>query len=117
MAHFAEVIDGIVVKVLVVEQEFIDTGRLGPKENWIQTSYNSRANVHSQGGTPLRKNFAGIGMIYDPVRDAFYEPQPFPSWILNETTCQHDPPTPMPTDNNKIYKWDEPTLAWKGTQL
>jgi len=121
MAHFAEVIDGVVVRVLVVEQEFIDTGKLGPKENWVQTSYNTRANVHKLGGTPLRKNYAKIGMIYDSERDAFYSHQPFPSWTLNESTCQYEPPIPMPTDDDhqsptshtkKGYKWDEDTTSW-----
>ena len=78
MSHFAEVIDGVVVRVLVVEQEFIDTGKLGPKENWVQTSYNTHAGLHSLGGTPLRKNYAGIGYTYDSIRNAFYAPQPFP---------------------------------------
>ena len=113
MAHFAEVIDGVVVRVLVVDQEFIDTGKLGPKENWVQTSYNTRGNVHALGGTPLRKNYATAGMIYDSERDAFYNLQPFPSWLLNESTCQYEPPTPMPTeDNKKIYQWNEDTASW-----
>jgi len=121
MAHFAEVIDGVVVRVLVVEQEFIDTGKLGPKENWVQTSYNTRAGLHALGGTPLRKNYATAGMIYDSERDAFYNHQPFPSWTLNESTCQYEPPTPMPTDDDhqsptsltkKLYQWNESTTSW-----
>jgi len=113
MSHFAEVIDGVVVRVLVVEQEFIDTGKLGPKENWVQTSYNTRGNVHELGGTPLRKNYAKPGMIYDSERDAFYSSQPFPSWALNESTCQYEPPTPMPIDDNKkFYQWDEEKELW-----
>jgi hypothetical protein len=68
---------------------------------WVKTSYN---------GT-IRKNFAGIGMTYDPIRDAFIPPKPFESWVLNEDTCQWAPPTPMPTDG--AYVWDEPTLSWK----
>ena len=83
---------------------------------WIQTSYNTAGGVHygsdkkPDGGTPLRKNYAGIGYTYDKTRDAFIPPKPFESWILNEETCQWTPPTPMPTDG--IYLWDEPSLSW-----
>ena len=111
MAHFAEVIDGVVVRVLVVDQEFIDTGKLGPKENWVQTSYNTRGNVHALGGTPLRKNYAGIGYTYDKAKDAFIAPQPYPSWELNESTCQYEPPVAHPNDGN-IYEWNEDTTSW-----
>jgi len=111
MSHFAEVIDGVVIRVLVVEQEFIDTGKLGPKENWVQTSYNTRGNVHALGGTPLRKNYAGIGYTYDKTKDAFIAPQPYPSWELNESTCQYEPPVAHPNDGN-IYEWNEDTTSW-----
>jgi len=111
MAHFAEVIDGIVERVLVVEQEFIDTGKLGPKENWVQTSYNTNGGEHSRGGTPLRKNYAGAGMVYDSDRDAFYHPKPYTSWTLAEETCQWEPPVAYPSDG-KIYEWNEETTAW-----
>ena len=111
MAHFAEVIDGIVERVLVVEQEFIDTGKLGPKENWVQTSYNTNGGEHSQGGTPLRKNYAGAGMVYDSDRDAFYHPKPFTSWTLVEETCQWEPPVAYPSDG-RMYSWNEETTAW-----
>ena len=76
-----------------------------------RTSYNTYGGVHLNGGTPYRKNYAGVGCAYDSQRDAFIPPQPFASWILNETTCLWDAPTPMPTDG-KQYRWDEPTLAW-----
>lgn len=89
MAHYAQVIDGIVQQVIVAEQDFIDT--LPDKERWIQTSYNTRGGVHELGGTPLRMNYAGIGFIYDSVRDAFYEPQPHPDWVFIEDTCQWRP--------------------------
>ncbi len=113
MAHFAEVIDGIVRRVLVVEQEFIDTGRLGAKENWVQTSYNTRRGKHSLGGTPLRKNFATVGMTYDSERDAFYSAKPYPSWSLDEATCTWIPPVSYPEgDGKKIYKWNEETKTW-----
>jgi hypothetical protein len=67
--------------------------------------------VHQLGGTPFRKNYAGIGFTYDPVRDAFIPPQPFASWLLDEQTCQWNPPTTYPDDGN-MYAWDEPTTSW-----
>jgi len=85
MSHFAKVENGIVTQVLVAEQDFINTGAMG--HGWIQTSYNTHGGVHNEGGTPLRKNYAGVGYTYDNDRDAFIPPQPFPSWILNEDTC------------------------------
>jgi hypothetical protein len=78
---------------------------------WKQTSYNTHAGIHSLGGTPLRKNYAGIGMIYNEDRDAFIPKKPFYSWILNEQTCLWEAPAAMPQDNNK-YKWNEQTLSW-----
>ena len=107
MSHFAIVEDGIVTQVVVAEQEYIDT----KEGTWIQTSYNTYGGVHSEGGTPLRKNYAGIGYIYDAVRDAFYAPQPFASWTLNETTCQWDSPVPYP-DDGTLYRWHEATTSW-----
>lgn len=76
-----------------------------------RTSYNTFAGAHKNGGTPFRKNYAGIGYSYDPLLDAFVPQKPFPSWILNETTCQWDAPVPMPTDN-KPYDWDEDNQCW-----
>jgi hypothetical protein len=78
---------------------------------WKQTSYNTHGGVHSSGGTPLRKNFAGIGMIYDEDRDAFIPKKPYNSWILNESTCLWNPPVAMPINDNK-YTWNESTLTW-----
>ena len=116
MSHFAEIKDGIVQRVLVVEQDFIDTGRLGDSSNWIQTSYNTKGGVHyapnssdPDGGVALRKNYAGIGYIYDVGRDAFYAPQPFASWTLDESTCIWEPPTPHP---GYPSGWDEDELSW-----
>ena len=116
MAHFAELDNNnIVVRVIVVADENEADG-----ENWCRnllggfwkkTSYNTQAGVHLTGGTPVRKNYAGIGYSYDPARDAFIPPKPFNSWVLNENTCVWDPPTPMPSDG-KLYRWDEDTLAW-----
>jgi hypothetical protein len=78
---------------------------------WKQTSYNTINGVHNNNGTPLRKNFAGIGYTYDEGRDAFIPIKPFNSWILNETTCTWESPVAYPTDN-KIYNWNELTLSW-----
>jgi hypothetical protein len=114
MSHFAKVCDGIVTQVLVAEQEFFDTFVDSSPGEWIQTSYNTRGGVHALGGTPLRKNYAGIGFTYDRVRDAFIPPKPYVSWVLNENTCLWDAPTPCPTDG-KTYNWDENTQQWVET--
>jgi hypothetical protein len=109
MAHYALIEDRAVIKVIVAEQDFIDT----QSGTWVQTSYNTKGGVHLDNGTPIRKNFAGIGDIYDDTRDAFYEIQPYPSWTLNEDTCFWEAPTPFPADwdaNN--CDWDEETLSW-----
>lgn len=112
MAHFAQINENnIVTQVLVIEQDVIDTGMFGEPSSFVQTSYNTYGGVHRLGGTPLRKNYAGIGYIYDSERDAFYQPQPFASWTLNEDTCIWEAPTPMPTDG-KFYNWDEETTSW-----
>ena len=113
MSHFAEIDSkGRVVRVLVVEQEFIDSGALGKPTKWIQTSYNTQAGEHRLNGTPLRKNYAGIGYTYDKIRDAFIPPKPYDSWLLNEDSCQWYSPVPYPADN-KDYIWDESSLKWK----
>jgi len=78
---------------------------------WVQTSYNTNGGVHSSGGTPLRKNYAGIGMTYDETRDAFIPKKPFNSWILNEQTCLWNAPVAKPNDE-KSYNWNESTLSW-----
>lgn len=111
MAHFAKVVDGIVTQVIVAEPEFFNTFVDTSPGQWLQTSYNTIGGVHTNGGTPLRKNYAGVGYTYDAVRDAFIPPQPFASWTLDDDTCLWSAPTPMPTDG-KPYVWDEPTLAW-----
>ena len=111
MAHFAKVTNGVVVQVIVAEPEFFETFVDTSPGEWIQTSYNTHGGVHKNGGTPLRKNYAGIGFSYDATRDAFISPKPYASWTLNEDTCLWDAPTPFPTDG-KIYVWDEPTTSW-----
>lgn len=122
MAHFAKIDENnIVTQVLVIDQETINTGHFGDPSTFVQTSYNTRGGVHyGQDGQPdngvaLRKNYAGIGYIYDPDRDAFYSPQPYASWTLNEETCYWEAPTPMPTDG-KLYTWDEDTTSWVEVQ-
>jgi hypothetical protein len=107
MSHYAQIDDNnIVTQVIVAEQDFV-----GDPSRWIQTSYNTTGGQHTNGGTPLRKNYAGIGYTYDVGRDAFIPPKPFNSWSLNEDTCLWDPPTPYPQDNNAYY-WNEDTLSW-----
>lgn len=81
-----------------------------------RTSYNTLAGVHTGGGTPFRKNYAGIGYTYDEARDAFIPPKPFPSWTLNEDTCQWDSPVPYPTDGD-AYNWNEETQTWDEIQF
>ena len=113
MAHFAKIEDGIVTQVNVVDEEYFHANReTRYTGQWVQTSYNTQGGVHLLGGTPLRKNYAGIGFTYDAVRDAFIPQKPFDSWLLNEDTCQWDAPTPYPTDDKK-YVWDEKQLNWK----
>lgn len=120
MAHFAEVgNDNIVTRVLVVGddqesrgQEFLATD-LGLGGNWKKTSYNTSGGVHSTGGTPFRKNYAGAGFTYDELRDAFYAPKPYASWILDEDTCVWNAPTPMPVVEGKMFTWIEADLNWQ----
>jgi len=118
MAHYAFVRDGMVVDVIVAEQEFVDwlstSGYRQPVGvgRWIQTSYNTQGNVHCQGGVPLRKNFAGIGYLYDAEADAFYAPRPHDTWILNTDTYIWEPPFPQPQDG-KMYRWDPATNNWQ----
>lgn len=109
MGHFAKVNNGFVQQVIVAEQDYIDT--LPDASSWIQTSYNTYGGAHKNNGTPLRKNYAGIGYTYDAQRDAFIPPKPFASWTLNESTCLWDAPVAMPTEGGP-YKWDEATTSW-----
>ena len=107
MSHFAKIEDVIVTTVIVAEQDFVDT----QPGTWVQTSYNTYGGQHRLGNTPLRKNYAGIGYTYDSTRDAFYAPQPYESWTLNETTCLWEPPVAYP-DGDKSYVWNEDTTSW-----
>ena len=118
MAHFAKLdLDSKVVRVEVVSNDIATTEQAGvdflntlygTSDVWKQTSYNTVGNEHALGGTPFRKNHAGIGYTYDSSRDAFIPPQLFASWSLNETTCLWEAPIPYP-DDGFSYVWDEQT--------
>jgi hypothetical protein len=121
MAHFAQIDENnIVVNVMVIEQEEVDTGNWGDPDTWIQTSYNTRHGIHwtpneptkPDSGTPLRKNYAGLGYTYDKDRDAFIPPKPYDSWVLNEDKCVWEAPVNQPDDGN-IYDWNESKLIWE----
>lgn len=126
MAHYALLDkDNVVVQVITGKDEDdgpYDWELLYTQETQLQakrTSYNTYGGVHRYGGTPFRKNYAGIGYIYNSELDAFIPPKPFPSWILDETTCLWEPPVPRPQPltsigdpNAPIYIWDEPTTSW-----
>lgn len=110
MSHFAKVTDGKVTQVIVAEKEFFDTYVDSTPGEWIQTSYNTQGNQHPEG-RPLRGNYAGIGYTYDRTNDVFYAPQPYASWVLNNTTWSWEAPVAMPTDDKK-YTWDEAVKNW-----
>ena len=119
MSHFAEInSENIVQRVLTVDEELINSGKFGEVSNWIQTSYNTRGGVHyapdsdtPDDGVALRKNYAGKGHIYDEDKDAFYCPQPYPSWTLDDDTCWWNAPVDYP-DDGKMYNWDENNTQW-----
>lgn len=116
MAHFAEIdSDNIVVRVLVTDNNAPKEGLTWLKNTfggtWIKTSYNTAQGIHSLGGTPLRKNFAGVGYTFDKERDAFIPPKPFSSWVLNEETCLWKAPVPHP-DSDDPFIWSEEDLNW-----
>ena len=111
MGHFAKVVNNTVTQVIVAEPEFFETFVDTSPGEWIQTSYNTRGGEHTLGGTPLRKNYAGVGYTYDKVKDAFIPPQPYPSWVLDDDTCLWNAPVAMPTDG-KTYAWDEQATNW-----
>ena len=112
MAHYAKVDQGRVLKVIVADEDYINSFVDTEPGNWIQTSYNTRGGIHTLGGTPLRKNFAGVGYTYDAQRDAFIPPKEFNSWVLNETTCLWEAPVAHPNENGQGYKWNESTTSW-----
>lgn len=108
MAHFAKVTDGIVEQVIVADtQEWCEANLDG---TWVQTSYNTHGNVHALGGTPLHKNYAGIGFTWDGT--GFAAPKPYSSWILNADTYLWEAPVAMPVEEGKAFAWDEVALSW-----
>jgi hypothetical protein len=118
MSHFAKVETGIVTRVIVADQEFIDSGAVGDPSDWVKTSYSAMGGEyvdHSTGSVrtdlqALRKNFACVGFSYDKERDAFIPPKPFDSWILDEDSCQWNAPKEKPVDAK--YYWNEDKLNW-----
>ena len=133
MASFAKIgLNNKVIEVLSVHNnELLDSNGVEQEANginfltnltgwsiWVQTSYNTIGGVHNNGGTPLRKNHAGIGYTYDEDRDAFIAPKPFNSWILNEDTCLWESPIARPElteeeiNNNNYYSWNEDNQTW-----
>ena len=124
MAHFAKVKDGKVIKVIVADQDYIDSLVENEPGQWIKTSYNTIRGTHYERnddgtlGEPsadqtkaLRKNYAGVGFSYDGIRDAFIPPKPYRSWVLDEDTCIWEPPVARPTEAG-AYEWNESTQSW-----
>jgi len=118
MAHYAFLDENNIVTEVIVGKNEGEEGR--DWEQWYgefrgqtckRTSYNTIGGVHTNGGTPFRKNYAGIGYTYDAARDAFIPVKPYPSWVLDENTCQWQAPITMPQDG-KMYSWDEYTVSW-----
>jgi len=101
MSHFAKLDNNVVTEVIVAEKDFINSGAVGDEFLWVQTSYSGS----------FRKNYASVGDTYDKSKDAFIPPQPFPSWVLVEDTCQWEAPTAIP-DDGEMYNWNEDTTAW-----
>jgi len=128
MAHFAKLgVGNVVERVAVVSNDVATTEQAGvdflnslygSRDVWKQTSYNTFGGEHKLGGTPFRKNYAGVGYTYDQSKDAFIPPKPFNSWILNETTCLWEAPVAYPEltqeqmDNYNYYAWNETTKQW-----
>jgi hypothetical protein len=118
MSHYAKVVSGVVTQVIVAEADFFTTFVDSSPGDWIQTSYNTRANVHylpnsntPSGNIALRGNYAGIGHIYDRANDVFYTTSPYPSWQISSNTWTWQAPTPMPTEGGP-YQWNEANTSW-----
>ena len=126
MAHFAKLGTGnIIERVEVVSNDIAQTEQAGVEflqnlykdiSAWKQTSYNTRGGEHIMGGTPFRKNYAGIGYIYNQTKDAFIPPKPFNSWILNKDSCLWEAPVNYPDDGER-YTWNEATTTWDLTSI
>ena len=101
MSHFVKIKNNIVTEVIVAEKNYINSGVVGDSFLWVQTSYNNN----------FRKNYAGVGDTYDAARDAFIKPKPYPSYVLNESTCLWEAPIAYPSDG-EVYDWNEATQAW-----
>jgi hypothetical protein len=119
MAHYAFLNENNIVTEVIVGKDEDEGGinweqHYGSFRNQVckRTSYNTMGGAHNSGGTPYRKNYAGIGYTYDAQRDAFIPPKPFNSWVLDEDTCLWNPPTPMP-DDGEMYTWNEETTSWE----
>lgn len=123
MAHFAEIKDGIVVRVVVVNNQCLNVNGMESEAagqeflaryggDWKQTSYNTRGGEHKEGKEPFRKNYAGIGYSWREDLDAFVPPRAFGSWSLDLDSCLWSPPVPVPDDGGH-YMWDEENLEWK----
>ena len=126
MAHFAKIgLNNKVINVVAVDNRNLeDSNGIEQEQNginflesitgwslWVQTSYNTIKGIHKLNGTPLRKNYAGIGYTYDEDRDAFIPKKPYPSWTLNEETCLWEAPVAKPDDENN-YNWNESEQSW-----
>jgi len=111
MSHFAKIVNGKVVNVIVAEKDYFDNFTDTTPGEWIQTSYNTSGGVHTNGGTPLRKNFAGVDYTYDKTKDAFIPPKIYSSWVLDEDTCTWKSPVTYPNDD-KNYTWNEEKNTW-----
>jgi hypothetical protein len=122
MSYFAQVSNGIVVDVIRINQDVLNSGLWGDPAQWVQTSYNTHGGIHYEPNTnppvpspdqsqALRANYAGIGYTYDSVNNVFYAPQPYPSWVISAPTWIWQAPVPYP-DDGKVYYWDEATLSW-----
>lgn len=121
MGHYAKILNGKVINVIVAKADYFDNFVDTSPGKWIKTSYNTRGGIHYVPNTDtpsedqskaLRKNFAGIGYTYDAVKDAFIPPKPYNSWTLNDQTCLWQAPVAYPNDGN-FYYWDEENLSWK----
>ena len=115
MAHFAHITNGVVDNVIVIDAETLALGHWGDPSEWVQTSYNTQGGEHKLGGTPLHKNYAGVGYTWDGT--GFTPPQPHPSWTKNASTYLWEPPVAMPSDAGtgtppKMYTWNEETVNW-----
>jgi hypothetical protein len=112
MAHYAKVLEGVVQQVIVAEEEFINSFVDSSPGEWIKCSYNTQGNVHSLGGTPLRKNYPSPSWLYDGT--GFYQPKPFDSWTLNSTTYLWEPPVAYPSEG--MHTWNEEDQAWDAVE-